>query len=299
MPRTVILNQNNIVPNTGNSVFEYAFPVGGIAFKDELIAVQQISLYQSVFNITAVNNNNQFAYQWVDGTITQVIIPDGYYELEDIMAYFRDVMTSNTHYLLNGDISLIYLLEIVVNASRYADQINSFQISAQIATDNGWTLPDGATWVLPINPICPIFIVQNNNFTNIIGYNAGNYPTGVISGVEPNQIQTPEYDSTQSFLSTTAPQIVPQPSYLCLCSLVNNRLSIPSQLIYSLTPSSSAFGTIYSIQISELAFNKIEDGNYVNFRFTFVDQVGATITFQDPNILILLIIKNKSELGYT
>jgi hypothetical protein len=299
MPRTVILNQSNIVANTGNSVFEYQFPLGGISFKDELIAVQQISLYQSVFNITQANNNNKFAYQWVDGTITQVIIPDGYYELEDIMAYFRDVMTSNTHYLLNGDISYIYLLELVVNVSKYADQINSFQISAQIATDNGWTLPDGATWALPTNIICPIFIVQNNAFKNVIGYNAGNYPSGVISGVAPAQIQTPTYDSTQSFLSSSAPQIVPQPSYLCLCSLVNNRLCIPSQLIYSLTPSSSSFGTIYSIQISELAFNKIEDGNYTNLRFTFVDQLGNSIAFQDPNILILLIVKNKSELGYT
>lgn len=70
------------------------------------------------------------------------------------------------------------------------------------------------------------FIVQNNNFTKNIGYNAGNYPTGVISGVNPDQIQTPQYDSTQSFLSSFAPQIIPQPSYLCLCSLVNNRLSV-------------------------------------------------------------------------
>lgn len=297
MPRTIILNQNNIIANTGNSVFEYAFPLGGIAFKDELIAIQQISLYQSVFNITATNNNNKFAYQWIDGTITQITIPDGYYELEDIMAYFRDIMTSNTHYLISGT-TYTYLLEIVVNASKYADQINSFQVSTTIATDNGWTLPVGATWVLPVNPICPIFIVQNNDFQQIIGYNAGNFPSGVISGIAPNQIQTPQYDSTQSFLSSTAPQIVPQPSYLCLCSLVNNRLSIPSQLIYSLTPSSSAFGTIYSIQIADLAFNKIEDGNYVNFRFTFVDQLGKSIIFQDPNMLILLIIKNKSELGY-
>jgi hypothetical protein len=298
MPRTIILNQNNIISNRGNSVFQYDFPLGGISFKDELIAVQQISLYQSVFNITQSNNNNKFAYQWVDGTITQITIPDGYYELADIMAYFRDVMTSNTHYLVNGTTSLIYLLEIVVNVSKYADQINSFQISEQIATDNGWTLPTDATWVLPTNVICPIFIVQNNSFTDIIGYNAGNYPSGVISGVPPDQIQTPTYDVTQSFLSSYAPQIVPQPSYLCLCSLVNNRLSIPSQLIYSLTPSSSSFGTIYSIQIADLAFNKIEDGNYTNLTFTFVDQLGNPIIFQDPNILILLIIKNKSELGY-
>lgn len=35
--------------------------------------------------------------------------------------------------------------------------LNSFQISETIATDNTWTLPDGATWELPTNPICPIY----------------------------------------------------------------------------------------------------------------------------------------------
>ena len=41
MPRTLILNQNNIVQGSGNSTFQYDFPLGGINFADELIAVQQ------------------------------------------------------------------------------------------------------------------------------------------------------------------------------------------------------------------------------------------------------------------
>ena len=60
MPRTLILNQSNIVANSGNSTFLYSFPLGGIEFKSEFIAVQAISLYNSVFNITTANNNNYF-----------------------------------------------------------------------------------------------------------------------------------------------------------------------------------------------------------------------------------------------
>jgi hypothetical protein len=70
MPRTLILNQSNIVANSGNSVFQYNFPLGGITFKDEFIAVQQITLYNSVFNISSSNSNNSFSYKWVDGTTT-------------------------------------------------------------------------------------------------------------------------------------------------------------------------------------------------------------------------------------
>jgi hypothetical protein len=296
MPRTLILNQENIVSGTGNSVLQYNFPQGGINFVDEFIAVQQVSFYQSVFNITQANNNNQFAYTWIDNTSYTITIPDGYYELVAIYAYFRDVMTANTHYLLSGA-NYVYLIQLVVNPTKYADQVNCFPISVAIASSNSWTVPPGATWVLPNNIIVPIFTVLNNNFTKIIGFNAGNYPVSTISGVPPSQIQTPAFTSTQVFLSTTAPQIIPQPSYLCLCSLVNNRLSIPSQLIYSITPANTTVGSIYTLQVSDMAFNKIENGNYVNFRFTFVDDLGKAIIFQDPNMLLLLVIKNKNELG--
>ena len=69
MPRTLILNQSDILPNSGNSTFAYDFPLGGAQFKDEFVAVQAISLYNSVFNITSINNNNSFSYTWVDGTV--------------------------------------------------------------------------------------------------------------------------------------------------------------------------------------------------------------------------------------
>jgi hypothetical protein len=300
MPRTLILNQTNIVGGTGNSVLQYDFPQGGVNFADEFIAVQQVSFYQSVFNITQANNNNQFAYTWIDNTSYTITIPDGYYELATIYAFFRDAMTSNKHYLQSGS-NFVYLIQLVVNPTKYADQVNCFPISTSIATAKGWTVPSGATWVLPTNNIVPIFTVLNNDFKNVIGFNVGNYPNATIKttllNAPPNQIQTPTYTSTQIFLSTQSPQLIPQPSYLCLCSLVNNRLGIPSQLIYSITPANTTVGSIYLQQVSDMAFNKIENGNYTNFRFSFVDQQGKPIIFQDPNMLILLVIKSKNELG--
>ena len=298
MPRTLILNQANIVPNTGNSTFIYQFPLGGIEFKGEFIAVQQISLYNSVFNISATNNNNYFSYTWVDGTSHTINLPNSYLELNEINAYMQSVMVANKHYLLTSTGSFVYLLELLINPSLYADQINSYLISTTIATTNTWTLPVGATWVLPTNPICPIFVVPNTNFKNIVGYEAGNYPNATITGTPPAQVQTPAYTITQSFISTFAPQIIPQPSFLCTCSLVNNRLAIPSQLVYSITPQGVPFGALYTNQVADLAFNKIEDGQYTQFNFRFIDSLGNPIVIQDPQTLILLIIKSGKELGY-
>lgn len=297
MPKSLILNTNNIVPNTGNSTLQYVFPQGGIAFKDDFIAIQQVSLYNSVFNVSVANNNNSFSYIWIDGTTHLVSIPNSYLELPEINAYLQSIMITNKHYLISGA-NNVYLLNIQVNPARYSYQINSFLVSVAIATANTWTLPAGATWVLPTNAIMPMFVVPNTNFKQLIGFTAGNYPNTVIAGAPPAQTQTPAQIATYSALSTTPPQIVPQPSYLGLCSLVNNNLSIPSQLLYSITPTGSSFGSLYTIQIADLAFNKITDGKYNQFTFNFVDSVGQPIIFQDPNMLILLVIKNKSELLY-
>lgn len=297
MPKSLILNTNNIIPNSGNSTLQYVFPQGGIAFKDDFIAIQQVSIYNSVFNVSVANNNNSFSYIWVDGTTHLVNIPDSYLELPEINAYLQSIMIANKHYLIAGA-NNVYLLNIQINPARYSYQINSFLVSVAIAASNTWTLPAGATWVLPTNAIMPMFVVPNTNFQKLIGFTAGSYPNTVIAGVPPAQTQTPTQISTYSALSTTSPQIVPQPSYLGLCSLVNNNLSIPSQLLYSITPTGSSFGSLYTIQIADLAFNKITDGKYNQFTFNFVDAVGQPIIFQDPNILILLVIKNKSELLY-
>jgi hypothetical protein len=296
MVKTLILTSNNIVPNTSNSEFVYNFPLGGVIFKDDFISVQQISLYNSVFNISSANNNNTFSYTWVDGSVVNVTIPDSYLSLEGINQYLQSIMINNKHYLTTTTGDNVYLLELVVNPSKYAYQLNSYVISATLATTNSWSLPAGATWVLPTNLICPIFTVPSTAFQTLIGYSAGNYPNATISGTPPAQTQSPAYTSAQSFLSTTAPQIIVQPNFLCICSLVNNRYTIPSQLLTTITPVGVGFGELFVQQFNELAYNKITDGVYNNFVFRFVDTLGNPIQFQDPNIIILLNIKNKDEI---
>ena len=125
MPKSLILNTNNIIPNSGNSTLQYVFPQGGIAFKDDFIAIQQVSIYNSVFNVSVANNNNSFSYIWVDGTTHLVNIPDSYLELPEINAYLQSIMIANKHYLIAGA-NNVYLLNIQINPARYSYQINSF-----------------------------------------------------------------------------------------------------------------------------------------------------------------------------
>jgi hypothetical protein len=296
--KTLILNSGNVVPNSNNSKYIYNFPQGGYTFNDDLIAIQEIAMYFSAFNITTAYNNNSFSYIWIDGTVNVVNIPDSFLQVIDINAYMRSVMYANKHYLnaVSGD---VYLLEMVVNQARYAVQVNNFLISTAIATANTWTVPAGATWVLPTNPILPYLVVPaTNNFGKLIGFSAGQYPAGVIAGVPPAQTQTPSFAVSQSELSDIAPQITPYSSFLVFCSLVNNRAVIPSQLLFSFTPTDSTFGALQTYQPNaELGWNKIENGTYNSFQIEFRDQFGGQVAFEDPNTLITLYTKNKNELN--
>jgi hypothetical protein len=295
MVRTLVLNSENIVPDTNNSVLQYNFP-NSVYLKDEYIAVQQISLYNSVFNISQALDNNVFSYTWIDGTVHQVVMTASgiHLSLSQLNSYFQSVMIANNHYYTSAGQN-VYLMEILVNQSAYAFQFNCFATSVAIALANTWAIPAGATWVNPTASIVPMINIPATNIRNLLGFNAGSYPNTIIAGVPPAQTQTPAIASPYSVLSQNAPQIEPQTTYLGLCSLVSNELVIPNETVVSITPIGVIFGGLFNIQFSGLAFNKVDDGTYTNFTFSFVDNLGRRIQFQDPNILIILILKNKNE----
>jgi hypothetical protein len=209
-------------------------------------------------------------------------------------------MFANGHYLIDTTGDYVYLLELIINQSRYAVQLNAFLIDTAIAAANVWVLPAGATWAIPTaQAILPyITIFANNNFGALIGFSAGSFPTAAISGIPPAQTEAPVYAISQAILSTTAPQVTPYSSFLVYCNLVNNKAVIPSQLIYSFTPTDSEFGALEVFApTAELGWNKIESGQYTGFTIEFRDQLGNPVAFQDPNTLITLFTKNKDDVA--
>lgn len=296
--KTLILNSSNVVADGTNSKFTYSFPNGGFNFKNDFIAVQELSQYFSCFNITSAYNNNSFSYMWVDGTTYTITIPDSFLQVADINAYMQSIMYGNKHYLTTSTGDAVYFLELVVNQSRYAVQLNAYVMSSAIATANSWSLPAGATWVIPNNNIVPCLVIPSTNFGLLIGFSAGQYPSGTINGTAPSQTQTPTYTSNQSILSTTTPQITPYSSFLVYCTLVNNRSVIPNQLIFSYTPIDATFGGLQRYAPNaELGWNAVDDGTYNQFTVEFRDQLGRPVKFQDPNTLITLLTKNKYEMA--
>jgi hypothetical protein len=295
--RTLILNSGNIVPNTNNSELVYAFPAGAITIKEsQQIALATLQMYYSTFNITALNNNNTYQYVWVDGTIVNVVMPDGFYTLDDINNFLQFTMIGNGHYLVSGS-NFVYLLNWITNPTFYTIELQVFPIDTTIATANSWTLPASPTWAIPTaQAISPMINILNNNFTKVVGFQTGYYPQGapsysqaVISGTPPAQTQSPAFLTQQAYQSTTSPQITPLSSYVLTCNLINNNYSVPNNLLYSFAPQ-GVFGSQFTIQPNFPAYINVNPGQYQFITLKLLDQNLLPISIQDPNFVIQLII---------
>jgi hypothetical protein len=283
MGKTIILNTANIVENSNNTKLVYNFPSGGYSFKNDMIALQSVYQYFSIFNITSDYDNNTFSYVWFDGVEYTITIPDGYYEISDLNSYFQSIMIANTHYMTNSAGQFIYFLEFVVNTSRYAVQINSYPLDADIQTTNGYILPTGATWSVPTTSTISQFKVNTSGFGEVLGYEIGSYPSTQVGS------------TTLSFLSSKAPQITPYSSILVSCNLVNNRAVIPSNILSSYTPLGTSIGSLFTFEPNYLQFADVEDGQYTQLVLEFRDQLNRSIIIRDPNMLISLYTETKNK----
>jgi len=294
--RTLILNSADIVQGTNNSVLEYQFAGGNINLvKGQKVALASIQMYNSTFNITTANQNNSFSYKWVDGVNYAVSVPDGYYDIPALNNYLHFTMVQNKHYLVASTGDFVYFITLGINPSRYAVEVNCFGLNTTVATANSWTLPAGATWVIP-NPnfIVPSLIVPSTNFRNIIGFVAGTYPVSAITGVPPAQVQTPAYTTDQQFLSTTTPQVSVVSSYIFTCSLVNNNYAVPNNLLYSFSPQGT-IGEQFTITPNQYVFIDVNPAQYNTFRVSFIDQNLRPVIFQDPNMIIQIVISDVGD----
>lgn len=303
--RTLILNKGNIVEGTNNSVLEYTFIGGNVSLvRGQKVALATLQMYYSTFNITALYNNNVFNYIWVDGTSHQVVFPDGFYDATGINNYLHFIMVQNGHYLENTATGeFVYFITLTANPTQYAIEVNTFVLNTTIATTNGWTLPANATWAIPTTQeISPMLQILQNDFRDVIGFAAGFYPQGAPSFSQaviddtnaPAYTQLPSYTSTQTFLSSSTPQITPLSSYILNCSLINNNYAVPNSLLYSFSPKGT-FGNQFSIDPNEYIFIDVLPAQYNKFQISFTDQNLKPVSIIDPNMIIQLLITDPED----
>ncbi len=309
--RTIVFNQNNLVQDGKNNTLVYKFP-SSVNFADSEIAISQITMYYSWFNVTSNLSNNYFTFNWTNiagGNVYQtytITIPDGLYEVADLNNYLQFVCINANNlttafinpvpaapfYLVNSAGDNVYYAEFIVNPTAYAIQLNTYAVP--IALPAGWTNP-GAT-LLPGQTFNPV-ITTPSHFNEIIGFattfssdqNQNN------AGANPGTTTAYKIGSTFSYLSTITPQVQPNPSLLVSISNIDNIYSNPSSIIYSLAPS-VAIGELIVEKPPEFNFNKLLKGTYNELRVQFLGVDLQPVTIKDPNMTLLLVIKDKEKL---
>jgi hypothetical protein len=268
-------------------------------------------MYNSVFNISAAQNNNKFNYTWTDGTVVNVTITDGFYDVDALNDFLHQQMLNNKHYLIEDSTgNFVWFITIQVNVSIYAIQIQCYPMSLTLyptATGAGklYTIPTGATWVNSTAAITPYLEILANSFRTTIGFNAGYYAGSTVGGAMTTAINTitgttitrtqlSTYTTIQTLTSQNTAQITPLTSYLMTCTLINNNYSIPNTLL-SAFPPSSAFAEQFVFAPNQMSFIDVQAGTYGSFTVQFFDQNLRQITMQDNQIVILLIVRNKND----
>lgn len=294
--RVIVLNQSNLVQDGQNNKMVYKFP-NSVQFKNNQIAVSSVSMYYSWFNITSALGNNTFSYTWASGSGTTtytITIPDGLYEIETLNSYLQYQMIANGTYLVSGT-NNVYYAEFILNPSRYAVQINTYLVPTSLPS--GYTQPANFAG-FPNTTQNPVITIPSG-FSSIVGYSAGfttddNFNNGYTPPTS-NYISKTS-GGTLSYLSTTAPNVQPNSCIYFAMSNINNPYSQPSSIIYALVPQ-GAVGSLIAERPPNFMWNQMIDGTYNELRLTFLGTDLSPITINDPQITILLTIKDGNESG--
>jgi len=297
----ITFNQNNLVQDGQNNKLIFKFP-NSVNLSGKSIAVTSISLFYSWFNITTAQQNNNFSYTWTSGSTTTtytINIPDGLYQISDINNLIQFTCINNNTYYIDNTGNYIYPFEMILNVNRYAVEIVSYLIPTTLPT--GYSIPSGFVG-FPSTTQNSVITIPSN-FNAIVGYTAGFTTNSNVSNAytPPNPNVNNNYVSklsngTLAYLSNIAPQVQPNNNVLLSLSNINNPYSQPSSIIYSVNPSVGIGEQIFEVPPNYM-WNKLIDGTYSELRLTLLGTNLQPLIINDPNMTILLAIKDKDEYG--
>jgi hypothetical protein len=274
----ILLNSTHYVEGS-KSTYRYKFPSGGVTFNHEdTVSLTQISMYNSIFNISEELKNNRLKmiYKLLE---VQIIIPDGLYNVDDLEAYLQFHAVSQNLYLVDDKGNNQYYFNLKVNPAQYKIQIDVRPMPETLPPN--WTNPAGlGQGILLYGPYTPIFEILDNNLTKILGFNTGLYP--------PGEITTP-----YSVVGQNVPQLKPTQALLVKCNLLSNmKFSNPTDLLATFTiPNGTKVGEIVEYEPNDYSYMNIHPGKYEFIELSFVNQIFEQVEILDRDLVAILLLK--------
>ena len=325
MSYNVVLNSANVVPGTGNSQYKIDFKPGGFVFPDKsTLSISQATIPYSWYNVTAKLGNNTFQYLMptTGSTITTntIVLPDGFYTLDDLNSYLYKDLESKSYYFYNLDggavglsnPSVIYPIKFSAVPSSYTNSVTLQWIPTSApnvvtAYGTGWL------WALGTFPTALAtaqFVVTGSVtptstlFGNLIGFIEGTYPSALtttltIYNLDPvvilgntlkiNSITNPAWTGSVAPVPF-APNASPVNSLVVRCNIIDNDIIMPTDILDTI-PIDSSFGSNITYKPAIEKNVKIRSGKASSLVITFSDQNYNAITILDNNLSLTLLIR--------
>lgn len=283
MAFTLCLNSSNVVQGSNNTSFRFNFANGGFTSKDSQICISTLTMPYSFFNVNTAYNNKligiTFPTPASTATAFNFTLPDGFYTVDSLQQYLQTQMIANGLYLIDGAGNFVFYLYLTINQPFYAVQLVVAPVPASLPA--GWSQPSNWVGYNAAPPETPTLVLAaTGSIAPLLGFVAGaSYPAA------PAAVST-------SILSTLTPVGSTVNSLVARCSLVNNPISTPSDVLDGFAINNT-FGSNITYDPSFEKWVSIRDGTYNSVTFTIVDQNLNTIVARDPNVAIVLLIRSK------
>ena len=150
--------------------------------------------------ITAENGNNTFTYKWIDGTIKNVTIPDGVYDVDGLRNAFNQIMVNNGHYFVQlSSQAKIFVMSFSYNTYNQKVIVQANPVTKDsVGTTSTFSptlygTPVGTTWYSSLSDGTYNTKITLNNvgFAALLGFPAGgNVENGDKESIYAPQIST-------------------------------------------------------------------------------------------------------------
>ena len=291
MSFTLVLNSSNVSNTSTNTTFKYNFIQGGFQVKDMEMCVSSITLPYSFYNVSSYYANRTFSLIFPTAATTTTIsvtLPEGFYSVTDINSYIQQICINYGAYLIDSTGNYVYYQQLVYNTTYYSVQLLLFSVPTTLPTGYSYATAGslGSVYTtavkLPTTAYTPQFVLASTgSIATIIGFKTGTtYPSAQTT-------------TQQTLLSTLTPVGSTVNSLILQCSLIDNPVTMPSDILDSMPIKDTSFGSNITYDPSFEKYVSLSNGSFNNFTFSFRDQNLNEIYARDPNVSITLIIRKK------
>jgi hypothetical protein len=285
---TLVINDTNSIPN-GNyfNKYRYEFPQPTFFKKGSKIAMSNIQIPYSFFNVMNFYNNNKFTLKIPTATglvIENITIPDGNYSILSFNNIINQTLIT-LGYALYNDKTKVYnqYISLSANVNNYQNYFTFNKIPNVIPTDFK-IVNSSIGWGIRGYPITgnsnyiTITLNNDNNIGKLIGFSPGSYPT-IVNNLDVI------YSLSNQLVNLSVVNTI-----LINTNIIDNKYSLNSRILTSFSPNVS-FSYNINIQSQYPIFVDIKEGTYSYIDIEFLDQNGILVPMNDKNICLLLIIQ--------